>query len=249
MRRAMGLLLLLLAVAAVGVIVGRSIAPPARAQTRAEVLVDLGFDRIVPEVNFQATPLDEAFDFVRKQTSTNLIVHWRTLEAAGIDQKAPITLRLSKLPIQRVLELICDEAGAGQERIDAQAIDGAIVVSTAEDNARYAETKLYDVQDFVQARYDFRKRLGWQPATSQSAAANGQSRTGLFGTSPEEDPYNEAIETLNRMICEFVEPDMWRDAGGAIGSIRDYNGRLMITATPAMHAQIAALLEMLRKGQ
>ena len=60
------------------------------------------------------------------------------------------------------------------------------------------------------------------------------------------NPHAEAIETIVRLIAEHVAPDMWRDAGGTIGSIREFNHRLLITATPEMHAEIAALLELLR---
>ncbi len=168
MRSAIKVLLLLLIVGAIGGVVGRSVGPPQRPPTRAQVLADLGFERVVPEVNFQATPFDEAIDFLRQRTSTNVVVRWRVLEASGIDEKTPITLRVSKLPLRRVLELICEEAGGGTVAVDASGHDGAIVISTAQDNTRYAETKLYDVRDLVQAHYTYRVQLGWR-ATTQAA--------------------------------------------------------------------------------
>ena len=260
MRRAIGFLLLLLAIGAVGVVVGRSFASPRRAPTRGEVLSDVGFNRVVAEVDFRATPFDEAIDFIRQRTSANLVVRWRELESVGVETKTPITLRVANLPLRRVLELVCEEAGGGNVVIEARGHGGAIVISSDEDAARFIETRLYDVQDLVRAHYDFRRRLGWEPPADDrltggtAGGSGGGSGAGsgggsLFGMSPSAaEPYEQAIETLTRMITEYVAPESWRDNGGTLGSVRDFNGRLMITATPDMHDDIAALLELLRKG-
>jgi hypothetical protein len=242
---------LLLIVGAVGVIIGRSIAPPRPPPTRQQVETDLGMDRTVAAVDFRETPFDEAVDLVRKQTSANIVVKWRELEAAGIDSKAPVTLRLTNLPLKRVLRFLCDEMGSGTVVVNARAAGGAIQISSAEGNVQ-TETRLYDVQDIVRGHYQFLQRLGWQPSTqpSDGDGDGGQSLFAAVSSSGEPArPYDEAIEEITRMITDFVEPDMWRDAGGTVGSIREFDGRLMITATPDMHDDIAALLELLRKGK
>jgi hypothetical protein len=265
MRRAIGFFLLLLAVGALGVVIGRSIAAPTRPPTRDQVLSDLGFERVVPDVNFRATPFDEAIDFLRQKTSANLVVRWSELEKAGIDSKTPITLRVANLPLRRVLELLCEEAGGGTVVIGTRAADGGtIVLSTAEDNTRYVETRLYDVRDLIAAHYDFRRRLGWEPqpgppSSSNNGLAGGISGNGnnasLFSVSVSAaavaaaaEPYNEAIDEITHMIMEFIDPDSWRDNGGTVGTVRDFDGRLMVTNTPDAHDRIAALLEKLRKG-
>jgi len=265
MRSVIGLLVLLLAIGAVGVVVGRSIAPPARPLTREQAETDVGLDRVVADVNFNQTPLADAAAALRQQTATNLVVKWRALEAAGIDAKAPVTLRLSKLPLRRVLELLCDDAGGRTVKLSARPRDGTIVLTTADDNDAYSEMRLYDVRDLLAENRAFRTHLGPQAnlcfggvgqpgaggvgggggggATTQSLFAGG----GGAGNAP--DPDQQAIDTLTRIITDFVAPDMWRDAGGTVGSIREFNGRLMISATPDMHDEIAALLEMIRKGK
>ena len=253
MRRAMGMFLLLLAVGGVGVVVGRSIAPPTPPPTREKVEADLGLDRIVADVDFRATRFDDAVEFLRQKTPANLVVNWHVLEKSGVEKSAPITLRVANLPLRRVLELVCDEAagGGGNVRIEAHGHDGAIVVSTDDDNTRYTETRLYDVRDLLKAHYNFRVSLGWQRESNPSGGggARGGNGASLFSSSGVSEPYDEAVETITKLITDNVAPDMWRDAGGTVGSIRDYDGRLMIVATPDMHDEIAALLELLRKGQ
>ena len=250
MRRAIGFFLLLLAVGAVGVVVGRSIAPPARPPTREQVETDVGLDRVIAEVNFKQTPLNEAVALLRQQTATNLIAEWRELESAGIDANAPVSLRVTKLPLRRVLELLCDEAGGGTIKLDTRVADGTIVLSTADDNAAYGEIRLYDVRDLLSANREFRMQLGWRPTTNPSGGSGGgQSLFAGSGGGNPPYPEQEAIDDLTRIITDFVAPDMWRDNGGTVGSIREFNGRLMIAATPAMHERIAALLELIRKGK
>jgi hypothetical protein len=261
MRRAIGFFVLLLAIGAVGVVVGRSIAPPPRPPTRDQVETDVGLERVVADVNFNHTPLKEAVAALRQQTATNLVVKWRAVEAAGIDANAPVTLRLNKLPLRRVLELLCEDAGGGTVKLNARPREGTIVVSTADDNAAFAEMRLYDVRDLLAANVAFRMHLGPQPSvcfggvalTGGGGGGAGATTQSLFagsgGAGNAPDPEQQAIEDLSRIITDFVAPDMWRDNGGTVGSIREYNGRLMISATPDMHEEIAALLEMLRKGK
>src|SRR5687768_12667312 len=243
MRNAIKLLCLLLAVGGAGVIVGRSIAPPARPPTRAEVEADVGLDRVVAKVDFRATSFEDAIESLRQQTGANITVDWRAIEDAGADRQAPITLRVTNLPLRRVLELVCDQAGGGTVTMHPRARGGTIVIMSDKDEARYAEVRLYDIDDLLQANRDFHLRLGWRPSTNPAGTGGGQSLgsgggKSLFagyGSSSQPEPYREAIDDLMRIITEFVAPDMWRDAGGTIGSIREFNGRLMITATPDMH--------------
>jgi hypothetical protein len=249
MRRTLRLLVLLLAVGAVGVVIGRSVAPPAPPLTRAEVERIVGLDRVIADVDFRQTPFEEAVEFLRNKSGVNVTAKWRELESAGIDRNTPITLRVANLPLKRVLELVCDEAGGGSTVVmDTREHDGAVVISTRDDNARYAVVRLYDVQDLIRTHYDSRVQLGWRPPPTANSGGSGGGSSG-FGSGYPQEPHVEAVETLTRMITEYVAPYMWRDNGGTIGNIREINGRLLITATPQMHEEIGALLELIRKGE
>jgi hypothetical protein len=252
MRSAIALLLLLLAVGAIGVVVGRSVAPPAAPPTRADVEKATGLDRIVAEVNFSATPIGEAIEFLRRKTRADIRVKWGELESAGVDRHAPINLRVANLPLRRVLELVCDEAGGATVILDAREHDGEIVLSTTEDNSRDAQVRLYDVQDLLQAHYDLRVRLGWQPpspSTSAAAATGAGGPGGMIFGNPPQSPYDEAMQSLKVLIMETVAPAMWRENGGTIAAFREYDGRLFIVATPDMHDQIRELLALTRSDE
>ena len=247
MRKSIGMLLLLLAAGAIGVIVGRSIAPPAPPLLRDERETRAGLDQTIDEIDFRETPLIKAVDVLRRKSGKNIVVRWRTLEAAGVEQTVPVTLRLTKLPLDRVLTLLCNEASVvvGVElgwSVDRE----TVILTTADENSSYTQIRLYDVRDLIEAHYAYRVRLGWRPTTSPS---DGSMLGAVSSTGDSADPRAEAVEMLTHLISENVAPDAWRDAGGTVGSIREIDGRFVITATPPMHDDIARLLELLRKGR
>jgi hypothetical protein len=247
MRRAIGMLLLLLTVGGIGVIVGRSIAPPARPLLRGETAAGAGLDRVVDDVDFRQTSFKDAIETLRSKSGTNIVVRWHTLEQAGVDPTATTTLRLTRLPLGRVLSLLCDDVSTQAGVALDWSVDGeTVIVTTADENGRYTQIRMYDVRDLIESHYAYRVKTGWKPAPSERAASllGAVSSTGVAG-----DPRAEAVETLTHLIFDNVAPDAWRDAGGTIGSIREVDGRFVITATPAMHEDVVRLLELLRKGK
>jgi hypothetical protein len=250
MRNSIGMLLLLLAVGGIGVIVGRSIAPPRPPLLRDEAAAagHAGLDVIIDQVDFRQTPLREAFDVLAKKSGTNIIVRWQVLEEAGADRDAPLTLRLNNLPLGRVLTLLCDEASTPNAslKLDWRINGETVVVTIADEHAPYTQVRMYDVRDLIESHYAYRVKTAWQPAPPERAASLMAvvSSTGVAG-----DPRAEAVETMTHLIFENVAPDAWRDAGGTIGTVREIDGRFVITATPAMHEDVVRLLELLRKGK
>src|SRR3954470_15876493 len=67
-------------------------------------------DPVVPLVEFRATSLGKAIDSLRDMTKVNIVVRWRTLTTANVEEASPVDLRVSNLPLQRVLELLGDVA-------------------------------------------------------------------------------------------------------------------------------------------
>ncbi|MBN1514039.1 MAG: hypothetical protein JXB13_18625, partial [Phycisphaerae bacterium] len=55
------------------------------------------------------------------------------------------------------------------------------------------------------------------------------------------------IEDLMELIRNTIEPESWRDEGGTVAAIAELNGQLVVTQTSSAHAQIADLLEKLRR--
>jgi hypothetical protein len=244
MRATLGVLVLLIVAGLVGTLVGRSTAPASTMATTQQAAADAGMDRSVPEVDFHDSPLNDVIDALAKQTCVNVMVKWGVLENAGVGRSTPITLRLHNQPLRRILDFVCGLAGGETVKLRAEADDGVIVLSTAEDLARAGTIRIYDVRDLLEADS---KRYAVATAPSNSTGQQqATSSAGLFSGATG-NPCAESADKLTRLIQDMVAPDSWRDNGGTIGSIHEFDGVLVISSTPEGHTEIADLFAKLRK--
>ena len=215
-----------------------SLAAPASAPASQPAPQPAGpdLDPVMPLVEFRATSLEKAIDTLRDMSKVNIIVRWPTLKTAGIEPTSPVDLRVTNLPLQRVLELLGDMAGAGNVSVAAREQRGVVILSTRDDLDSDATPRLYDVRDLVESDIAIRSRV-----TISQAATMPTTQPTL------EERYAESLDQLKHVIGETIDPDSWREAGGTIGSMEDFNGMLIISQTPAAHARIKKLLDELRR--
>ena len=114
---------------------GRPDADPRQGYARAEranppidPAIQAQLDRKLPEVHFDAVAFVEVIDFLRDVTGANIFVNWRSLEAAGIDRSAPVTMRMRNVSFSTVLRLLLDSTAPGMLRHD---IDGGVIIISA----------------------------------------------------------------------------------------------------------------------
>jgi hypothetical protein len=190
----------------------------------------------VDAIDFRDVPLSKAIDTLRAMTGVNIVVRWPALEAAGIDRKQTVDLRVANLPLQRLLELV-GEVAAADVPLAARAQRGVVVLTTRDDFADEPMLRIYNVHDLVRSNAALRPPIGG-------------GRASLPATAPARDPllsYVDSIEQLKLLITEAIDPESWREAGGIVGSIRDFNGQLIIAQTPDAHERIKELLDKLRQ--
>lgn len=107
-------------------------------------------DQKVAETNFDGVPLADVVDFLRDVTGgTNIVVEWGSLEQAGVDRNAPITLRVKDVKFGRVLDLVLSSAARGSVPL-GYTIDGNIIrISTGEHLDSFKDVRVYDVRDII----------------------------------------------------------------------------------------------------
>src|SRR5689334_22020124 len=150
MRRLARIAGLVIAALAVGIVAGRSVVPP-KADFGRQAEIESGLDRPIASLHAQGTPLKKVLDSLVEQSRANIAVHWRVLEASGVDAQAPITLQLENVPLRAALDRVLREAGGQVVRLGYQTDDGVIDVSTQEDFSAFAVTRMYNVRDIVDA--------------------------------------------------------------------------------------------------
>jgi hypothetical protein len=244
MKPILAVLALIILASLVGTLIGRSTRPAssfaATTTTTRQAQIDAGLDRIVPQIRFDKTPLDKAVDTLRETTHLNFDVRWKVLEAAGIDNETPITVKLNDVPLRQVLDYLCEEVAGGTVKFRARADRGVIVISTDEDLSKDTELRVYDVRDLLIADTQFMNPAPSQPQSTTAPAGSTGAPV------PPNEPYQQSIDRLRQVLVDNVATDSWRDSGGTVGSIQDFDGLFIITTTPEYQQQIGDLLEKIR---
>lgn len=220
--------------------------PAERAEQRSARPV---LNRPIPELRLQGVSLIDALDFLRDTTGANIHVNWRALEEAGISKDAPVTTRLTNVPLRKALSYVLAEAAAGQSDLTWYVEGGVIEVTTRDLADRVMITRVYTVEDLLMEVPDFvGPQFDLQNASQQATSGGGGgggggqslfgSNNGSAGGEQTRVTKDERGEGLVQLITETVRPDIWRANGGP-ASIRHFRGMLIVTAPRSVHEAIA----------
>ena len=184
------------------------------ASRKTEALLDRNADDIVVE----GQPLEEVLTRVLEKAGVGARVDWVGIEAAGVERKTPVTVRVKKVTWGKALDMIVAEAGGATNALDWINDGGVVVVSAKEklDGEAYRVTRAYDAGFAM-----------WDADDRSSRNDSG------------------ATELL-ALIKETVAPTTWVDNGGVIGSLRVRGHTLMVTTTEKHQREVAEVLAMVK---
>lgn len=113
-----------------------------------------------------------------------------------------------------------------------------------------ASLRIYDVRDLLVDIPDHPMGPRIVPPTELGNGPTfGGSGNGPSRAEPRKESFpQERVDTLIKSIEDLIMSDTWRDAGGSVGSIREFNGQLVVTQTADAHAALGRLLELLRSS-
>lgn len=164
--------------------------------------------------------LQQALTVVGKDLPVDLVVDPAVLAERSADE-LKVTLRVRDLAVDSVLKLMLDLKALG-----FVIRNGAVVITTRKRAIFRGETRVYDVRDLVSRIPDFAESFG--PLQRRAADID-------------EDPMSE--DRLLMLINDNVHPDSWDGEN----TIQSMYGSLIVRNSPAVHAAIERLLQMLRQ--
>lgn len=175
-------------------------------------------------VTFKNERFEQALAAIEQQSHVPIHVNWNALAAAGVDQNTSITFSLQNASGSRLLLRLLTEC-IPNGNIGYTIDDHGVIVSTRDDlnSTRYQVTRVYDVRDLLTPG-----AMNYLPAELLWQMRNVQ------------------VTNLSDTLKAVVAPDSWRDNGGTIGSIREFNGLLIINQTKDNHLEIEELLSQIR---
>jgi hypothetical protein len=187
--------------------------------------VRVKLEQMTAQVNVKEMQFDKLVSYLSELTGANFYIDWRSLDAAGIDSRATVTLNLQGVPASVVLKVALAELGGDNVQLGYHIRQGVVEISTMDDLSRDTVTFIYDVRDLLEQEVARSRKRPSEPEINEADAA----------------------EMLARLIQDTIDPTGWRDAGGTTGGFRAFAGRLIITQTPENHEQVLGLLSALRR--
>jgi general secretion pathway protein D len=220
------------------------------------VLADLNAKR-VPSVAFNDNALQDVVEFIKTITQQNVDVDWASLENAGIQRDATVSLNLTNVTAKTLLDRVTDKVSGADRanQADWAVIDGVVTIASRERLERNTSLVIYDVRDLLIEVPDYTDvpRIDLQQAlqASQQGGGGGQGPFNEQNNDQEQRlrDLDERLNELINIITTNVDFDGWTENGGNVGRIQKLTnqGNLIITNTPKNHRLISGLLSKLRE--
>jgi hypothetical protein len=205
----------------------------------------------IPQVKLVNVNFEDAVDFLRGSSKANIYVNWAALE---IDQPEIRTQRinvvLNDVTVERALQLILKDAGAGEVRLGYAITDGVINISARERLGSAVFPRTYYVGDLVAMMI----RECEDADTEGSPGFPGRNTPTCEECSDIEHAAVDEASALTsdlvlpgfmRLLTSTVDRESWYPNGN--GTIHEVAGCLVITQTEENHRKIREFLGELRE--
>jgi len=209
------------------------------------------------KIAIDAQPLKDVINLIRVGAKVNIVVRWNVLESMGIEKNTEITMKLHNVSWGKLLELILDQAGAGEVELAYTVDDGVLIISTKEDLSRKQKTKTYNIRDLLIKIPNFKgpginiantgqggqQQGGLGGGRFIEGGGQGGNQSGGFLTDDgdDEEDQDDPVDPIIELIISTIDPESWRVSGGNVGSVSVLGPQLIVTQTSTAHIQIRDL--------
>ena len=202
------------------------------------------------QAEFRDQRLEDVINFIREFTGADIEVMWQDDRSdTGLDPEQLITLNTRNRSALEVLEAVLVRATdefTNQGNQWQFTPDGVLQLGPKSRLNAEKRLEIYPIMDLVLEIPDYTNAPEFDLNTILQGAGGGGGGGG--GQSPfqeqEEDDVDrrtlqERVDELVDILTETVEPEQWEQNAGDGGSIRYWQGHLIINAPDYMHRQIA----------
>ena len=205
------------------------------------------YSTVLEPIEINHAKAKDAFRWWSNATGIPLVINWKAMEEAGIDPETPIDLQLRSAPAAGVLSLMMKMISPDKPLM-YETTDWYVRVMTKDEADKDTVTLVYDIKDLITRipsftdapEFDLNKALS-NTSSGGSSGGAATASTQIFGeTESKEEVKTEAErgEEIAQLIREMIEPTLWQELGGQHGSIKYFNGRLIVKAPRYVHNQI-----------
>ena len=177
------------------------------------ILPSAPLDRIIPEFDVKNMPFRDAILQLSRQLGVPIRIRVVTMEEAGVDVSAPVTIHLINATAATILDealRIEDRWGRFQKLTYWKGNDG-FEISTENEAVQFTViNRIYFVSDVVQ-NIVAQDTEHWEPPTGQTYGAYAGPGNRMGPMTPA-----AADEILIKIIEHAVAEDSWKDNGGLL---------------------------------
>jgi len=197
-------------------------------------------------VDFQDKRLEDVLTFIQTSSGADIEPLWiDDQHTDGLDKEKVVSVKVDGATYLALIEKVLDKArGDAGENTWQMSETGSLQIGPKNRLNLIKRVQLYDINDLLMELpiYSDVPRIDLQQAlqSSQGGGGGGQSpfrEQGNDRGSKMREKKERADEVL-QLITQLVEPDQWVDNGGSGGTIRYYNGTLIVNAPDYMHRGI-----------
>lgn len=207
-------------------------------------------DKSMP-VNFSDNALVDVLGFIESFAGVSMDVDWLSLDDIGIDQETPVSLTLTAVPVETVLDRVLDKVSDPDLPAAWAITDGILTIASDEVLRRNTSLEIYDIRDLLieVPDYEDAPEFDLQSVLQAGQGGGGGGQSPFSGQTQDRErvPRGERVQQITDIVQNTIDPDGWTDLGGDTSSIQELNGNLIITTTPKIHREIIGLLGKLRQ--
>jgi len=212
-------------------------------------------DKPVP-VDFRGVPFEQVIERLADAHRLNVTVNWNDLATANVERTIPIDLSLpNEIALKKALSEVLGQAGGGTVDLGFDVADGVITIATRRFLDQHTYGAVYDINDLLMEIPNFTDAphtdLAEQMRQLRRETAIAD-RPWQYGDDDDDEPeydsdHHSRVREIVDLIQSSIAPESWRELGGSVGSIKEFNGQLVVTQNSAVHGQIGNLLGKLRE--
>ncbi len=196
-------------------------------------------------VSFQNQRLEDAINYIAELTRADIEVAWaddRNVE--GLDKEFRFTLEVKNQTALAAIELILEKAqpefSASENTWQFNPKSGALEVGPKERLNKRKRVEIYPINDMLVElpTYNNAPEFDLNNVLQSGQGGGGQSPFQQNDEDIERIPLQERVDEVLDVIQSLVEPDQWVDNGGTGGTIRYWQGNLIVNAPDYMHREL-----------
>ncbi len=201
-------------------------------------------------VEFKESRLEDVIKFMTEVTGADLEPMWQDdRNSTGLNKDMLITLNAKGTNALKVLEKILQKASEKGDLLEntwQMSDTGAMQIGPKERLNAFKRLEIYDINDLLVElpRYDQAPEFDLQSVLQSSGQGGGGSSQSPFRDTQSGRNQNPGLSREDKgknvidIITGLIETEQWSDNGGTGGTIRYYQGTLMVNAPDYMHRQI-----------